>query len=85
MTMLHVRWFDSGRSPRVQPNPSYPNGIDIDLAHGAMPRCSIRLIPYPTPRCGYFFISCSECGYSTIVTTAGRQDDPRSVTVPCQK
>jgi hypothetical protein len=82
---LNVRWIDSGRSPRVQPNPSYPNGIDIDLARGAKPSCHVKLEPYPTPRCGYFIVKCSECGYSAGLTTAGRQDDPRSLTVPCRK
>jgi hypothetical protein len=79
-----IRWHDSGREPQVAPNPSYPDGIDLDLTLGLRPCCKIAL-PYPARRCGYYSVACLDCGMHVAVTTAGRPDDPRSVTLPCCK
>jgi hypothetical protein len=81
---ISVKWFDSGREPKVAPNPKYPDGIDIDLSAAGRVSCQTAL-PYPAKRCGYYTVKCQKCGYSAIVTTAGRPDDPRSVKLPCKK
>jgi hypothetical protein len=78
-----IAWHDSGREPQVAPNPAYPDGKDLDLTLGLMPRCCTPL-PYPARRCGYYRLECRACGMRVAVTTAGRPDDPRSVTVPCR-
>lgn len=76
-----IEWIDSGREPQCAPNPDYPNGVDVD-ASGGGPSCSTPL-PYPAPRCGMLVAECLTCGYRAAVTTAGRPDDPRSLTVGC--
>lgn len=80
--MIKVSWIDSGREPTQKPNPAYPKGMDLDLTHGAKVACLVDL-PYPAKRCGYYAVKCDACGYSAVVTTAGRADDPRTVKVPC--
>lgn len=78
---FRIEWVDHGREPQCPPNPDHPSGIDVDTSGGA-PSCSTTL-PYPAKRCGYFVVECRVCGYRAAVTTAGRPDDPRSVTVAC--
>jgi hypothetical protein len=79
---LGVVWIDRGFEPKNPTDPSYPNGIDLDLSAGASAVCQTAL-PYPAKRCGYFVISCDTCGFQGIITTAGRRDDPRSVKIAC--
>ena len=79
---LRAEWIDSGREPRCAPDPKYPNGLDVDTSDGAARTCSIDL-PYPAKRCGTYIIRCDVCGIADGITTAGRRDDPRRVTVPC--
>lgn len=81
-TSFTIVWIDSGREPKCAPNPAFPDGIDLDAA-GPGPSCKVDL-PYPARRCGFFKVECKVCGYRIAITTAGRADDPRSVTVPCQ-
>jgi hypothetical protein len=83
MSNIKVTFLDGGRSPRCQPNPAYPEGIDVDLSDGAAMTCMTTL-PYPAPRCGLMLVVCKRCGFSAIVTVAGRQDDPRSAKLPCK-
>lgn len=78
---LEVTWIDHGREPKCEPNPDFPEGQDIDISFGR-PSCSVDL-PYPAERCGVFIVKCDVCGLSLGLTTAGRPDDPRTVTVPC--
>jgi hypothetical protein len=78
-----IVWKDSGREPQVAPNPAYPEGVDVDMSAGAVQRCKVAL-PYPARRCGAYVLTCRRCGLRGAVTTAGRPDDPRSVTVPCK-
>lgn len=81
-----IDWLDSEREPQVKPDPKYPNGKDIvshDVAAG-QPSCKIDL-PYPARRCGTYIIECESCGIVIAITTAGRPDDPRSITVPCKR
>jgi hypothetical protein len=81
---MTVEWFDSGREPRVAPNPNYPDGIDIVATTGDVPTCYTKL-PYPAKRIGNYEIKCLICGLTVRVTTAGRPDDPRSLTIACRR
>lgn len=81
---LTIIWFDHHAEPQCEPNPEYPNGIEVDLRKGnTQPGC-IADLPYPAKRCGVYLVTCERCGYSAAITTAGRTDDPRKVTVPCK-
>jgi hypothetical protein len=80
---LTVKWIDRGREPTEKPNPNYPNGIDLDQTIVGQRSCKTDL-PYPAKRCGYYVVHCLKCKYTTIITTAGRPDDPKSVKVPCK-
>lgn len=79
-----VNWVDGNCEPRCPPNPEYPLGIDVDASHGAPKTCKVSL-PYPAKRCGYYEVTCLACGSRASVTTAGRVDDPRSLTVACHR
>lgn len=79
-----IQWVDSGKQPQHPANPAYPTGIDVDLSKPDADACAIPL-KYPAKRIGRYEIDCAECGGRFVVTTAGRPDDPRSVTVPCRK
>jgi len=80
---LTVEWIDRGTEPRSAPDPNFPAGVDLDLTRGETKTCQTAL-PYPARRCGYFLVSCSECGFQGLVTTAGRADDPRSIKIACK-
>lgn len=80
---IHIEWIDARREPSVPPNPSYPNGMDIDGSDGAAATCEVAL-PYPAARCGAYIIDCETCGLKVVVTTAGRADDPRSIKLACK-
>lgn len=80
---LTVEWIDRGREPQCAPDANFPTGVDIDLTRGEAKTCQTAL-PYPAQRCGYFLVSCSECGFQGMVTTAGRVDDPRSLKIACK-
>jgi hypothetical protein len=82
MEQFEVQWIDLGREPQCPPRPEYPKGIDLKI--GEPPSCTVEL-PYPAKRCGYYAVKCRVCGFSVICTTAGRPDDPKSITVPCIK
>ena len=84
MTDKDIQWINSGREPKNPSNPGFPSGIALDLARGAKPSCLIKL-PYPAKRVGHYLIKCKTCGWTGVVTTAGRPDDPRSVKVPCHR
>jgi hypothetical protein len=81
---LTAEWIDRGVNPQNPPNPNYPFGIDIDSSHGASATCSTTL-RHPTPRCGYWKVSCDTCDQVVVVTTAGRADDPRSIKLACRQ
>ncbi|WP_445222201.1 hypothetical protein ACKWRH_21335 [Bradyrhizobium sp. Pa8] len=81
---VNVIWVDHGREPQCAPNPNFPNGVDVDLRRDKeQPGCSADL-PYPAKRCGHHLVQCDVCGYSVAITTAGRPDDPRRITLPCK-
>ena len=83
ITNLNVKWFDEGRDPVCAPDPSIPNGIDLDCSGGARRSCQVKL-PYPAPRCGKHVVDCPVCGLVAIASAAGRPDDPRSLKVACK-
>lgn len=78
-----IEWLDSGREPRVKPNPAYPNGIDLDVSDGQIPTCQ-AMLPYPAKRIGSYVVECRLCGIRIGCTTAGRPDDPRSIRIACK-
>jgi hypothetical protein len=84
MMDIEIHWLDRGREPQCPPNPAHPHGIDVDLSDGADTTCTVGL-PYPAKRCGLYMVACRKCGIKVGITTAGRPDDPRSVTLPCQE
>lgn len=85
MTMAYfkIKWIDLHREPQCAPDPRFPNGKDLDVSHG-LKACKVAL-PYPAPRCGLYYVQCKTCGTNAAITTAGRPDDPRSVTMVCEK
>jgi len=81
---FYIVWVDAGQEPRHPANPAYPQGIDIDVAGSQTPRCTTAL-PYPARRIGGYDVTCTLCGLRVACSTAGRTDDPRSLTVPCKR
>jgi hypothetical protein len=81
---MTVKWIDAGREPQVKPDPSYPDGIDILATVGDEPACYTAL-PYPARRIGCYEVTCLICQQIIRVTTAGRPDDPRSLTISCRR
>lgn len=81
---FEINWVDRGTEPKNPPNPHFPEGIHIVPVNVAERSCKAEL-PYPAKRCGYFTISCKRCGIRVACMTAGRPDDPRSITINCKK
>ena len=78
-----VTWVDGMLEPRQKANPLYPTGVDLDMSGDAAASCKVDL-PYPAKRIGHYHVECTTCRKRVVVTTAGRRDDPRSVTIPCK-
>ena len=79
---MSIRFVPSGRGKaQCEPNPEYPNGIDVDICEGK-PGCVFDL-RYPAPECGHFEVVCDLCKIGVGVSAAGRSDDPRTVKIPC--
>ena len=77
-------WIDWKREPKADPNPDFPDGLDVNhVDDPAAPSCRTDL-PYPARRCGFYLVRCDTCGLAVIVTTAGRPDDPRSFKTNCR-
>lgn len=77
-----IEWIDRGRDPQCPPDPDFPDGKDIPAMLPG-PSCGVKL-PYPAKRCGVYIIECSVCGIRVAITTVGRRDDPRSVSINCR-
>ena len=77
-----IEWHDFEREPQVTPDPAFPAGKDLDISADRTPSCRTEL-PYPAPRCGVYRVECLLCGLVVAATTAGRPDDPRSLTLAC--
>lgn len=80
---LKYEWIDGRHRAKGKPNPDYPDGIDLDASGGAVRSCRTDL-PHPTKRCGKYLVTCDVCKLLSVITTAGRADDPRSVKVACK-
>ncbi len=80
---FEITWRDGHREPSCAPNPAYPAGVDLDISKGAQTTCKVAL-PYPAKRIGGYVIECHRCGIGVACTTAGRPDDPRSITIACK-
>lgn len=82
-----IEWVprSGGRKPEVPPDPRWPNGKAIDMSAPELPRCrgDLPLAVWPARGLGLLIITCRRCGMSTGVTTAGRPDDPISLTQNC--
>jgi hypothetical protein len=78
-----VDWIDGGRGAGYPADPSYPNGVGIDVAMDAPRACRVEL-PWPANGVGLWVVVCGACGYAVALGTAGRSDDPRTVRVPCR-
>jgi hypothetical protein len=79
---FRVKFASMNRKAQCEPNPNYPNGIDIDT--GERPACKVDL-PYPAECVGTWLVVCEECESAAAVTAAGRPDDPKSLALPCNK
>lgn len=82
--MIRATFISHHRKAKQAPNPNYPNGIDIDLSNGAGATCQGNL-PYPAECCGLILAYCDVCKANAAITTAGRPDDPRTVTFACKR
>ena len=80
---MKVTWKDAGKEPSCAPNPSYPNGIDLDMSEGAEKTC-VADLPYPARRIGSYTVECPVCGQRVACTTAGRPDDPKTIKLACR-
>ena len=78
-----ITWVDFGREPQCEPDPAFPEGVDVVVSSKAANHCKSDL-PYPAARCGAYSVVCEVCGFSAVITTAGRADDPRSIALPCR-
>ena len=84
MTNVTVTWIDDRRKPTQPPDPKHPNGVVIDMRPTILHNgCPVDL-PYPAKRCGKYVVVCNSCGLRTILTTAGRVDDPKRVILACK-
>jgi hypothetical protein len=78
---LIATWHGAGVKAKQPPNPDFPAGLNLDMAPGRV-GCAIDL-EYPAPEVGHWLIECSTCRRATVVTAAGRPDDPKSVRIAC--
>lgn len=78
-----ITYVDRGRPAKNPPDPNYPDGKDIDASDGAEKTCVGELPKTRERWCGCWHVVCRRCGYSAVVTTAGRPDDPRLLKLPC--
>jgi hypothetical protein len=62
---FEMNWINAGLSKNPAP---YPSGVDLDVAHGAVPNCVVK---YAT-RAGLNSIKCRACGANAIFDTTGR-------------
>lgn len=78
-----VKFLSDGRRAQCAPNPAYPNGIEIDATQNGEAGCWVDL-PYPAECVGKWYVECEACGGTTLITAAGRPDDPKRVKLPCK-
>lgn len=82
-----IEWMPraGGGKPQVAPDPRWPNGKELKAYHEELPSCCGELpyVLWPERGLGILLIKCRRCGLNTSVTTAGRPDDPISLTQNC--
>lgn len=81
---IDVRFLDERRKATEPANPKFPHGMMVNLNVNPLARSCSYNLPYPAPRVGKYAITCRKCGFSVAVTVAGRDDDPRVITIPCR-
>ena len=79
-----ITWVDRNAEPQCKPNPAYPDGKDVVGHFPGENFCKAELV-HPAKRIGFYLVQCAKCGTLIAVTTAGRPDDPRSVTIACKR
>lgn len=80
-----IEFVPSGRGKaRCAADPRYPKGIAVPCPPEDKQFCFVEL-PYPAPECGFWLVSCSDCGSTAAITAAGRADDPVSFYMPCKQ
>lgn len=81
---IDIRFIDRGVEPKEKPDPKYPDGRPVNLTTNVLQKSCTYNAHYPAPRCGYYSVLCNDCGFTALVTVAGRADDPRTITIPCK-
>lgn len=81
---IDVQFISAGRTATEKPDPRYPDGMPVNLAPHALAKTCTRNLPYPAPHCGQYLVKCRTCGFTGLITVAGRADDPNIVTLPCR-
>lgn len=83
-----IRWVarEGGRAPRVAADPQWPKGKELKTYYAEFPSCRGELpyVMWPERGLGMLMVTCRKCGVVTAVTTAGRPDDPISLTQNCK-
>src|SRR5664279_355645 len=69
-TNLHVSWLDRGTASACPPDPSYPDGTNLDLALDAAESCW-RPLDYPARDPGILLIECRTCGLRVACGATG--------------
>jgi hypothetical protein len=81
-----LTWFYRSHEPAQSPaDPRFPRGVTVDLRPKGVARFCTLPLKWPAPGVGSWLIECNQCGFTGVVTAAGRTDDPRSVHIPCKK
>lgn len=80
---VEISFNDSGRKATQPANPKYPNGVDVNAAPPGRKACTWN-VPYPAPGVGTYSVVCKDCGYTALMSVAGRADDPRTIRIPCK-
>lgn len=82
---FQVDWIDHEREPQCPPNPNHPYGTALVLIRDDVHEFCVAMLPYPAARCGVYVVRCKLCGFSVAITTAGRPDDPLSLSISCNR
>lgn len=78
-----ITWHSHNKRAQCEPNPDYPEGMDIDITNKENEANCFVELPYPAEECGVWLVRCKTCGAVNGATAAGRPDDPKSFKFPC--
>lgn len=81
--MLTAKGFWTGRAPTQPADPTFPDGMWINATKPGARACAMDL-EHPAPSVGHWLVSCDICGLTTVISAAGRADDPSGVTLACK-